>query len=65
MYYHDPDNNQVELLVDNFATTADGQAYMRGRSATDKNPVGVVYDPEELAQRVQAGLRVEELASIN
>jgi hypothetical protein len=65
MYYHDPDNNQVELLVDNFATAIDGKAYMRGRSANDKNPVGVVYEPEELAARVRGGLRIEELASIN
>jgi len=65
MYYHDPDNNQVELLVDNFATAAEGQAYMRGRSTTDKNPVGVVYQPDELVARVRAGLRIEELASIN
>jgi catechol-2,3-dioxygenase len=47
MYYFDPDHNQVELLVDNFATAAEGQAYMRGRSATDKNPVGIVYEPDE------------------
>jgi catechol-2,3-dioxygenase len=65
MYYHDPDRNQVELLVDNFTTAAEGQAYMRGRSASDKNPVGVVFDPEELAARVHAGLRVEELQAIN
>ena len=38
---------------------------MRRRSTTDKNPVGVVYDPEELVARVRDGLRVEELASIN
>ena len=48
MYNHDPDNNQVELLIDNFATDVDGKAYMRGRSKTDKNPVGVVYEPDEL-----------------
>ena len=65
MYYHDPDHNQVELLVDNFATAAEGQAYMRRRSATDKNPVGIVYEPDELVARVRAGLRVEELAQIN
>jgi catechol-2,3-dioxygenase len=65
MYYYDPDHNQVELLVDNFATAAEGQAYMRRRSATDKNPVGVAYDPEELVTRVHNGLRIEELASIN
>jgi hypothetical protein len=38
---------------------------MQGRSITDKNPVGVVYEPEELVTRVRAGLRLEELASIN
>jgi catechol-2,3-dioxygenase len=65
MYYYDPDHNQVELLVDNFELAAEGQAYMRRRSATDKNPVGVVYDPDDLVARVRAGLRVEELASIN
>jgi catechol-2,3-dioxygenase len=65
MYYRDPDGNQVELLVDNFATAAEGNAYMRGRSASDKNPVGVPYDPEDLVKQVRAGLRIEELASIN
>ena len=65
MYYHDPDRNQVELLVDNFATAIEGKTYMRSRSTSDKNPVGIVYDPEELVARVRDGLRVEELASIN
>jgi catechol-2,3-dioxygenase len=65
MYYHDPDNNQVELLVDNFATATEGKAYMRGRSKTDKNPVGVVYEPDELVARIRGGLRIEELAAIN
>jgi catechol-2,3-dioxygenase len=65
MYYHDPDHNQVELLVDNFATAKEGRAYMQSRSANDKNPVGIVYDPEELVGRVRAGLRIEELAAIN
>ena len=65
MYYYDPDRNQVELLVDNFATAAEGQAYMRRALRRDKNPVGVVYDPEELVERVRAGLRLEELAAIN
>jgi hypothetical protein len=51
--------------VDNFATAEEGQAYMRRRATTDKNPVGVSYDPEELVGRVRDGLRVEELASIN
>jgi catechol-2,3-dioxygenase len=65
MYYHDPDHNQVELLVDNFATAVEGKNYMRQRSVSDKHPVGVAYDPEDFVARVRGGLRIEELASIN
>src|SRR5713226_3347310 len=65
MYYHDPDHNQVELLVDNFATAIEGQDYMRRRSASDKNPVGIDFDPDEMVNRIQNGLRVQELVDIN
>ena len=65
MYYYDPDRNQVELLVDNFATAIEGQNYMRGRKETDKNPVGIDFDPEEMAQLVKKGLKIEELQTIN
>jgi catechol-2,3-dioxygenase len=65
MYYQDPDHNQVELLIDNFTTASEGRAYMQGRSKNDKNPVGIAFDPEDLARRVSAGLRVEELQSVN
>ena len=65
MYFYDPDRNQVELLVDNFETAIEGQDYMRRRSASDKNPVGIDFDPEELVTRVRNGLRVQELVDIN
>jgi catechol-2,3-dioxygenase len=65
MYYYDPDHNQVELLIDNFETAIEGQDYMRRRSAADKNPVGIDFDPDDLVKRVRAGLRVEELVDIN
>jgi len=65
MYYYDPDRNQVELLVDNFETAIEGQNYMRQRSASDKNPVGIDFDPEELVKKIHTGLRLEELQSIN
>lgn len=65
MYFYDPDRNQVELLVDNFATAIEGQNYMRQRSATDKNPVGIDFDPEELVKKIHTGLKLEELQSIN
>jgi len=65
MYYYDPDRNQVELLIDNFETAIEGQDYMRRRSAADKNPVGIDFDPDELVKRVRAGLNVKELVDIN
>jgi catechol-2,3-dioxygenase len=65
MYYYDPDRNQVELLVDNFETAIEGQNYMRRRSATDKNPVGIDFDPEELVKKIESGLKLEELQTIN
>jgi catechol-2,3-dioxygenase len=65
MYFYDPDRNQVELLVDNFETAIEGQDYMRRRSATDKNPVGIDFEPVELVKRVRNGLRVKELVDIN
>ena len=65
MYFYDPDRNQVELLVDNFATATAGQDYMRGRSESDKNPVGIDFDPDELVERIRRGLKIEELQSIN
>ena len=38
MYYYDPDRNQVELLVDNFATATEGQAYMRAAFGDRQKP---------------------------
>src|SRR6267142_6140926 len=60
MYYRDPDGNRVELQIDNFATAEEGQAWMHS-AAFDANPVGVEYDPDELAKRFNAGVPVAEL----
>jgi len=54
MYYKDPDGNKVELQVDNFPSTEETNRWMRsGEFAA--NPIGVVFDPEELAARYRAG----------
>jgi len=54
MYYKDPDGNKVELQVDNFPSTAETNRWMRsGEFAA--NPIGVVFDPDELAARYRAG----------
>ncbi len=60
MYYKDPDGNKVELQVDNFPSTEETNRWMRsGEFAA--NPIGVVFDPDELAARYCAG---EPLAAL-
>jgi catechol 2,3-dioxygenase-like lactoylglutathione lyase family enzyme len=54
LYYCDPDNNRVELQIDNFATPAELDGYFKSR-AFAANPVGVTFDPEELCRRYEAG----------
>src|SRR6266566_690654 len=63
MYYRDPDNNRVELQIDNFATAEGCQAYFQSQAFAD-NPVGVTYDPEELCARYEAGEPLADLLRI-
>ena len=60
MYYGDPDENQVEFQVDNYATVREAGAYF----FTDDfatNTIGVDFDPEELIRRVRAGEDQDQL----
>ena len=63
MYYRDPDNNRVELQIDNFATPAELDGYFHS-PAFAENPVGVTYDPEELCRRYEAGEAMADLLRI-
>jgi catechol 2,3-dioxygenase-like lactoylglutathione lyase family enzyme len=63
MYYRDPDNNRVELQIDNFATVAELDGYFHS-AAFAANPVGVTYDPEELCCRYEAGVPLADLLRI-
>ncbi|HEY1704511.1 MAG TPA: VOC family protein [Trebonia sp.] len=54
MYYADPDGNQVELQIDNFATIEEGVAFMESDSFA-RNPVGVPFDPGTWVKRLEAG----------
>lgn len=58
-YYRDPDRNHVELQVDNFTTAEEIDHYL----ATEfpKNPIGVEFDPEDLARKFHAGVSEAEL----
>jgi catechol-2,3-dioxygenase len=54
LYYRDPEGNRIELQVDAFATMDEGKAYMRS-AAFETNPVGVLFDPEDVLRRFKAG----------
>ncbi len=63
MYYRDPDNNRVELQIDNFATPAELDGYFHSRAFAE-NPVGVTYDPEQLCRDYEAGKPMADLLRI-
>jgi catechol-2,3-dioxygenase len=60
IYYADPDGNQIELQIDNFATSREGTAFMESESFA-ANPFGEVFDPETLLGELRAGKPVAEL----
>ncbi|MSP03193.1 MAG: biphenyl 2,3-dioxygenase [Acetobacteraceae bacterium] len=55
MYYHDPDGTGVELQVDTFATKQEAEAWF-GRDEFKENPIGVLFDPEDLLRDFEAGV---------
>lgn len=55
MYYHDPDGTGVELQVDAFSTKEAAAAYFDS-PAFRENPIGVLFDPEELLRAYEAGV---------
>jgi catechol 2,3-dioxygenase-like lactoylglutathione lyase family enzyme len=63
IYYRDPDNNRVELQIDNFKTPAELDGYFQSRAFAE-NPVGVTYDPEEMCRRYEAGEAIDSLLQI-
>jgi catechol 2,3-dioxygenase-like lactoylglutathione lyase family enzyme len=60
MYYHDPDGTGIELQVDTFPTKQEAREWF-GREAFKENPIGVLFDPEELVKAFEAGVPEEEL----
>ena len=64
MRYRDPDNNQVELLIDNFEDVRDGKAYMQ-TPAFARNPIGVPFQPDAFVARLAAGANPKELLGID
>jgi catechol-2,3-dioxygenase len=59
-YYRDPDGNAVELQIDNFNSAQETAEWMAS-GEFNKNPVGIVFDPDELIERFESGVPVSEL----
>lgn len=53
-YYRDPDDNGVELQVDNYPTTEELHAYFRSAEFA-RNPIGVTVSPQDLRRRLEGG----------
>ncbi len=53
MYYFDPDKNQVELQVDNVPEDRFAEYFENGEFAA--NPIGITFNPDDLAARYHAG----------
>lgn len=54
MYYRDPDGNAVELQVDAYKTKEEAAAFFETPEFRE-NPIGVLFDPEDLLRRYEAG----------
>ena len=60
MYYRDPDGNRVELQIDNFDTVEELKGFFQS-DAMQKNPIGVSFNPDELARDFHAGVPESDL----
>ena len=60
MYYRDPDGLRVELQIDNFSTMDEAHAYLTGPDFA-QNPIGVIFDPEQLIRDYEAGASFRDL----
>ena len=62
MYYKDPDGSRIEFQVDNYPTVEETNRWIRSGDFA-KNPIGIVFDPEDLLARYRAGEPMEQLVA--
>jgi catechol-2,3-dioxygenase len=60
LYYADPDGNQLELQVENYDSVEESAQFFFS-DAFAENPIGVEFNPEELLQKIRAGVPEAEL----
>lgn len=63
LYYRDPENNDIELQVDNYPTSEEAAAYFHSQAFAD-NPIGVEFDPDELVRLWENGASDQELSVV-
>lgn len=61
MYYSDPDQNMVELQVDNFGNWEASAEWMRTSDDFRRDPIGTPFDPDLVVAAYQAGATFEQL----
>ena len=59
LYYRDPDGNRIELQYDVFST-ADGANRFIAENYGE-NFMGIVFEPEDMIQKYEAGVSVDEI----
>ncbi|WP_334186271.1 VOC family protein [Novosphingobium sp.] len=62
-YFRDPDENIIELCIDNFESPADMAAFIQS-DAFKANPSGIDIERDEFIARFRAGVAREELLAI-
>jgi catechol 2,3-dioxygenase-like lactoylglutathione lyase family enzyme len=62
-YYRDADGNTMEISGPNFATEAEGRAYMQS-DTFQRNPRGVAIDPDDFVAKFRNGMPQAELVRI-
>ena len=60
-YYADPDNNSVELQVDNFGNWEQSGEWMRTSPQFAADPIGMPIDPDQMVEARKAGASFEEI----
>ena len=61
LYYSDPDNNLVELQVDNFGDWGQSSEWMRTSEEFARDPIGAFFDPDSVLAAHRAGTPFETL----
>jgi catechol-2,3-dioxygenase len=61
LYYVDPDENMVELQIDNFGDWDKSSEWMRSAPEFRANPLGAFFDPDPVLAAHQAGQPVAQI----